>query len=150
MLKINGAPISSHLYVAMQFTGIGAILFTGPWICSAITGLFFQIAAILLASFALFVMRKSKIRILPDLAQGATLITSGPYKYIRHPMYTSLLMFFIPLIVEQFTPYRLAFLTILFISLILKILHEEKQLANNFTQFKSYQKKSKMLIPFIL
>lgn len=49
-------------------------------------------AALLLAGWALRANRPGNFNIHPRPRVGGTLVTSGPYGWIRHPMYTSLLL----------------------------------------------------------
>ena len=46
----------------------------------------------LLAFWALAANRPGNFNIRPTPRRGGTLVTSGPYRWIRHPMYTSVLM----------------------------------------------------------
>ncbi len=49
-------------------------------------------AALLLAGWALRANRPGNFNIHPRPRVGGTLVTSGPYGWIRHPMYTSFLL----------------------------------------------------------
>ncbi|MBX9872355.1 MAG: isoprenylcysteine carboxylmethyltransferase family protein [Burkholderiaceae bacterium] len=49
-------------------------------------------AALLLAGWALRANRPGNFNIHPRPRVGGTLVTSGPYGWVRHPMYTSLLL----------------------------------------------------------
>ena len=49
-------------------------------------------AALLLAAWALRANRPGNFNIHPRPRIGGTLVTSGPYGWIRHPMYTSFLL----------------------------------------------------------
>lgn len=46
----------------------------------------------LLALWALATNRPGNFNIRPTPRHGGTLVTSGPYRWVRHPMYTSVLM----------------------------------------------------------
>jgi len=78
------------------------------------------------------------------------LITSGPYKYIRHPMYLAQVIAVIPLIYEYYSAYRLYALIILVVTLLFKLHYEEKRLIEHFgTIYVKYQKTSKKVLPYI-
>lgn len=149
MIYIYKRPLASYLWVSMQFLTIGSLIYLGPALSSSFIGKISQITSLLLASWAIFEMRKSRLSVLPDLKPGAHLVTSGPYKLIRHPMYTSLILLFAPITFEQPTIYKyLIFSTLLFV--ILKKTHyEETQLSKRFKQFAAYRKTSYIIIPFI-
>ena len=94
-------------------------------------------------------MQKSKLSILPEPSANATLITKGPYRFIRHPMYTAILLGSLGLVINQFTWLRLAIVIALAIVLLIKLNWEEKMLSQKFDAYKEYMKHSKRLVPFI-
>lgn len=107
------------------------------------------ISGLLLGVWSLSAMRKSRLRILPDPAVNAILICSGPYRLIRHPMYTSVLLFTAGLTATN-QPYDVICYLSLFIVLLLKSYLEESMLSEKFDQYEDYKKKTYRLIPFIL
>ena len=127
----------SLLFVYANLNSLGFIqylfIFIGLWI----------------GDWALYVMRESKLRITPDVAKGAILIKRGPYKYLRHPMYSAVLIFSFGLLVSNFYQTTLVFFILLFITLSFKIHYEEKLLNKSFEKYKAYSKKTNKLIPFI-
>jgi len=104
---------------------------------------------VLLGVYAIFSMRKSKLRITPELAENATLIKTGPYKYIRHPMYSAVLLFCLGFFLTNIWSMTAIIYLSLIIILNLKIIYEEKLLNIAFSNYKSYAKKTKKLIPYI-
>ena len=81
---------------------------------------------------------------------GQTIIQDGPYRFIRHPSYTGVL-----LIVAGFgcmIGNWISLLTIvagLFVPLLYRISVEEQELLAAFEQYKQYMQHTKRLIPFI-
>ncbi len=94
-------------------------------------------------------MQKSKLRILPEPSATATLITNGPYRFIRHPMYTAILLGSTGLLIHQFTLVRLVLIIALAIVLLIKLGWEEKMLSQKFEGYKNYMKQTQKLFPFI-
>jgi protein-S-isoprenylcysteine O-methyltransferase Ste14 len=83
-----------------------------------------------------------------DTAQKV--ITTGPYRIIRHPMYAGglLLLFFAPLALGSY--WALLFSLLLFIVIVLRILYEEKFLIQHLSGYKEYCEKTPYrLIPWI-
>ncbi len=105
--------------------------------------------SVFLAGWAIFSMRKSKLRIIPEPSRNATLITDGPYQFIRHPMYTAVIAGAAGLVLFHFTWVRLLILLSLIIVLIIKLLWEEKMLVKRFDSYQQYMKQTNRLIPFI-
>ncbi|TXT34432.1 MAG: isoprenylcysteine carboxyl methyltransferase [Chitinophagaceae bacterium] len=106
--------------------------------------------AIILALWAIIAMRKSKLRISPIPANEAILIVSGPYQYIRHPMYSSILLFVIGLLVIHYSIYQLIAVILLLLVLLIKSKWEEQMLLIKFPSYKSYMERTKSIIPFLL
>lgn len=149
MYLINNKPITSYLLVVLQLSSLGLLTFIGPLPAHTIVGIVSQLIGLLLAFWAVYEMRISRLSVLPDLQAGSSLVTSGPYKIIRHPMYTSLFLVYTPLTLETPSFYKYLFFCLLAVVLFAKITYEEKQLAQNFPEFKNYQNNSYILLPFI-
>ena len=109
----------------------------------------FLLAGITLAIWAISTMQKSKLRISPVPAADAILVDTGPYKYLRHPMYTAILMTATGLLFIHFTWPRLAMALALTIVLIIKLFWEEAMLTRKFPSYTAYCKHTKRIIPFI-
>ena len=77
-------------------------------------------------------------------------ITTGPYRIVRHPMYAGglLLLLFAPLALGSY--WALPFALLLFVVIVLRILYEEKFLMQNLPGYEEYCKKTRhRLIPWI-
>jgi protein-S-isoprenylcysteine O-methyltransferase Ste14 len=98
--------------------------------------------------FAILVM-KFNFNIAPDFKPGAIFINKGPYKFIRHPMYTTVLLSILCLVINYFSVLRLSIFIFLSITLIMKITFEEKILSDKFDSYREYKIKTKKLIPYI-
>jgi len=109
-----------------------------------------QILGIILALWGISTIKKGRFNIQPELSSNAQLITDGPFKYIRNPMYTGIILFFSVSVGIYFTFYRLGVLLLLIAVLLLKIKSEEVFLELKFgSNYKNYKAASKRLIPFI-
>lgn len=106
-------------------------------------------AAILLGVAAMLAMTKRTLTVMPEVARGAELSISGPYKYIRHPMYSAVLLLALAMLVQDFTYVRLAVYAALVIVLIYKARYEEKLLAAHYRAYAAYQEKTRRFIPKI-
>lgn len=142
-------PIKSILLVTLQFLFI-LLMLSGTALnnLSALSYTFITLS-IILVLWAIITMQKSKLRILPEPSADAVLITNGPYRFIRHPMYTAILLGCIGLLITNFSFTRLAIIIALTIVLISKLLWEEKMLSQKFDVYKNYMKLTARLFPFI-
>lgn len=79
------------------------------------------------------------------------LVTDGVYRYVRHPMYTSLLLLCWGLFFQQPSLLGAAIALEVSLFLICTILVEEKENRQFFgEEYQHYQQSNKMLIPFLL
>ncbi|NOR88361.1 MAG: isoprenylcysteine carboxylmethyltransferase family protein, partial [Bacteroidales bacterium] len=76
-------------------------------------------------------------------------VSKGPYRLIRHPMYSSIFLFVIPEIIAEFSLFRLLFLMVLILALLFKMNYEENRLVHQFDEYPDYQKKTHRIIPYI-
>jgi protein-S-isoprenylcysteine O-methyltransferase Ste14 len=141
--------IKSILLVVLQFVFILLLLSGSPLKNIPTLSYIFINLSILLAFWAIATMKKSKLRILPEPSPHATLITNDPYRFIRHPMYTAILMGSVGLLIHQFTLLRLSILIALTIVLVIKLTWEESMLLQKFEAYRDYMRRSKRLLPFI-
>ncbi len=139
----------SYLLVFIQFACLGYLLQSGPILVGDPFGALAQFVGIFLGFWAIYSMRRSRPNITPEVSSKAVLITDGPYQYIRHPMYTALLITTLPMLIEHYTPQRLFTWVVLVIDLLLKIRREETLLAAHFPDYAAYRETSRKLVPFV-
>jgi protein-S-isoprenylcysteine O-methyltransferase Ste14 len=140
--------MKSLILVVLQFACLIFIIVTTPLHHTLISDILLAVAFGLLL-WSLLTMRFSKLRILPEPAHDAKLITTGPYQFIRHPMYTSLIFGSLALLLMHPTTARWIAFTSLVIVLIIKLNFEEQLLATRFPEYALYKKKTWKLIPFV-
>jgi protein-S-isoprenylcysteine O-methyltransferase Ste14 len=141
--------MKSYIFVAVQFACLAAIALTGPLFARNPLLLAAEVAGFALIAWAGWTMRTSKLNILPDVRANATLVRSGPYAFIRHPMYSALLLIALALVLDDFSPIRLALWVVLLVDLILKLTYEESLLVGRFPEYAAYRQDSRRLIPFV-
>ena len=103
-----------------------------------------------LGLWAIWALRLGNFGITPDITVGGRFVSRGPYRYIRHPMYTSLLLITLALFFSHFSPFRLAVWAVLVVDLWLKLSFEETRLVAHFGEYAAYQRRTSRLVPFLL
>lgn len=149
MKTISGKSVYSWTLVLIQFLCIIILLSSGPAIASHLIYLIIEIIGFSLGVWAVFVTNPNTLNIFPEVRIEASLIGIGPYRFIRHPMYLALILFFLSLILDKFSLFRFIIYLILVVDLLIKIEYEEKILINSYSQYLQYQKKTRKLIPYI-
>lgn len=98
---------------------------------------------------ALYANRIGNFNIRPDIKDGCKLITYGIYKYIRHPMYLSVILLGLGMVLLYPYPIQIIFYIALVIVLVIKMLYEESLWRSHLDEYEDYMKKTKRLIPFV-
>ena len=140
----------AYTLVSIQVISIILILVTGWPLAGYIPLLIIQIVGVMLGIWAIVIMGRKNTNVTPLVKQYAHLVTNGPYAFIRHPMYSAVLLTIWPLIIDHYSLLRLVAALILTIDLIIKMLYEESLLRKHFTGYKNYMRKTKRLIPFVI
>lgn len=140
---------TAYILVILQFSAIGWLIKSAYPFYLNITAFILCAIAVIIVAWALWVMRVSKFHILPMPHIDAELVTNGPYRFLRHPMYTAVLLFTAGLSLEHFQWYKVIVWFILLTVLLIKLHWEERMLLSKFPSYQSYQQTSFKLIPFL-
>lgn len=144
-----GSKNKSGILVGLQMVWIFFLLVRIPFLHSDLWAYLVSIAGMLLGAWAVFSMKLDNVRIIPDVKQDARLVMAGPYKVIRHPMYSSVLLMFLPFVLDKPSLYMNTIFLMLLATLLIKLNYEETMLKTHFKEYEEYSKHSWRLIPFI-
>lgn len=85
----------------------------------------------------------------PEPPKKHKLTQGGLYQYVRHPMYTGIMLIGLSLVLTNPSFQALVIYLILLYVLDLKASLEEKLLSMIYPQYKTYQKKAKKFVPYL-
>jgi protein-S-isoprenylcysteine O-methyltransferase Ste14 len=91
-----------------------------------------------------------RFNIFPELLSDSVLVTSGPYRFIRHPIYTAVLLITLAYVTNHSTYINVSMWVVLLIVLNIKLRYEEKFLMERFMEYDEYQSRTKTLVPFVI
>lgn len=137
--------LKDYLFVGIQFLFFGLYAFDFfpkmdyPKIIANL-GIVLAIFGFLIVLIALFELN-TNLTVFPTPKNNATLITSGLYRYSRHPIYSGILLFIFGYAIFSFSSYRILIFVCLLIWFYLKSSYEELQLQKKFKNYSEYQKK---------
>jgi protein-S-isoprenylcysteine O-methyltransferase Ste14 len=138
-------------FVIIQFICIGLILLPfGP--IRHPYGLLAGLPGLTLAWAAIHQVRKmgpGRFNIRPTPRADSVLVTSGVYRYIRHPMYSSVLLSMLGPVLMYWHMANTIIYAVLFINLLAKLRYEERLWLQKSPRYRNYCRQTKRLIPFI-
>lgn len=141
-----------RLLVAAQFALLAIWLVAGPRVSSHAIGISLQLVGLAIAGWAFLVMiaaQRRLFRIAPDPTGHSTLVTWGPYRWVRHPMYSAILLVVGPAWIAFPPDWRAIGFAALVAVLVTKLRHEERLLAGHFEGYTAYCRTSSRLLPGI-
>ena len=143
-------PLGSHLLVAGQFAFIALSCYPKGWHNAGGPGwLLICLGGALLGVTALYYNGPGTFSVYPEVRAGARLVTDGPYRRIRHPMYTALMLMMAG--VAAFNGHWLNFVAAAALCpvLVAKARREEKILATVFDGYAGYAAATKRFVPYV-
>lgn len=148
---LTSKPSSHHLLVALQLLGV----FLSCWPVEMQNSGKFWLLSIsamgaVLGLVVLYYNRPSNFSIYPDIKPQAKLITSGPYRCIRHPMYMALIVMMLGISFYNGHINNFMGLVIVTVVVVVKALLEEKYLVGRFSEYQEYCSKTRRFIPYLL
>ena len=85
------------------------------------------------------------------LKEGHELVERGPYRFVRHPIYTGILTMFFATALAQGHLAGFAGVLLMFASFWIKLGDEEKLMLQQFpVRYAAYRRRAKRIIPFVL
>ncbi len=142
-------PTKSQLLVLLQFTCLAALAFTTHG-SGRFWAVIFIWSGLALGGIAIFQMlQKSKLSVMPEPRQGATLVKTGIYKYLRHPMYSAVLLASLGMAMANPLWWRWLLWLVLIIVIVVKIKLEESYLLANHPDYAGYCSSTKRIVPLV-
>lgn len=142
--------MNSRVLVGVQFLAIFVIMI--PKNSIMITS-FWWVCLLIAMVTALWIFTHNRVgnfNVVPEIRDNAQLIVTGPYRFVRHPMYSSLILFILGIVLWHFNWVNVLFLLIMIVAVSLKAFKEERLWSSFHKDYFDYKRKTKMIIPFIL
>ncbi|HYM21167.1 MAG TPA: isoprenylcysteine carboxylmethyltransferase family protein, partial [Candidatus Kapabacteria bacterium] len=141
--------IKADTLVLIQILTAGIVLYLGLQRTVGLFIILIVVCGLGIMLISVLTMKLSNFRVSPIPKTDARLVTSGIYKYIRHPIYTGLLVAVLGFAINAENAIAYILWIILAADLITKIRFEEALLAKQFTEYAEYKKRTKRLVPFV-
>ena len=138
-----------QILVFIQFSCIIGLIWLNGAFAQSIIWLGVQIVGIALGLWAVAVVKLPNFSVFPTPKAQAELRTNGPFRLIRHPMYTAVLLYCAAAALEHYSIPNIVLFIVLTADLLIKLQYEEGLLLAHFPNYAQYQKNTKHLIPWI-
>ena len=139
-----------QLLVFLQFTLIGLIALFSKGFFSSLLNITIFLFGGGLGVWALLHNKLGNFNIQPKMKEGAVLVTSGIYAFIRHPMYLSVIVMSFAFVLSSVTILQsFLFLSLIFV-LFLKAKKEESIWLEESEDYAKYRANTKLFLPFLL
>lgn len=142
--KSLGLVAIQFVLITLLLTPVRGLAGTTP---HQVTGLILILLACILALWAGTSMRFSNFSVFPEPVSEGSLIEHGPYRFVRHPMYSALIIAGTGAAVSHGTVLKFVFIICLILVLVAKIRREESLLSQRYLGYAAYSKKTHALIP---
>jgi protein-S-isoprenylcysteine O-methyltransferase Ste14 len=133
----------------LMVLGLTSLLARQEVIARSVPGVAIQIAAALLMIAARITFGRRSFHAAANPTEGG-LVTTGPYRWLRHPIYAAILYFVWTTAIDHHTWQAIAAAVVVTIGGALRMLAEEKLLIAKYPAYASYRQQTARVIPFVL
>jgi len=138
---------AGRLLVAAQFALIGWLIWPLTPQAWSPPALVLLGGAIMLGAWSVVHNRPGNFNIHPEPKASGQLITEGPYRFMRNPMYSALLLFAAAEVIAYADRWKIICWFALALVLLAKSLLEERGLRARFPEYAVYTKRVRRFIP---
>ena len=140
---------SSLAGLAFATLAIVALVFSESLFATEPAGITIQVLAGVLMLWARLTFGRRSFHASATPTEGG-LVTTGPYKFLRHPIYAAILYFVWTGVVSHLSMLSCVLGIIVTLGLIIRMLAEERLVAEKYPDFTEYAARTKRVIPFII
>ncbi len=139
----------SFLLVVLQFVLMALVIVRAELARAGIASVVLLVAGTAVILWALSANRPGNFNVRPEPKLGGTLVTSGPYRWIRHPMYLAVLVF-TSAFAAAGDAWQWLVLAALGSVLLAKARREERGMALAHPAYADYRARTRAILPFVL
>jgi protein-S-isoprenylcysteine O-methyltransferase Ste14 len=132
----------------MMVSGIIALIVTKTIVSTFLPAIIAQAASFALMLWARHTFGRRSFHLSADPTDGG-LVTTGPFRFVRHPIYTAVCIFVWAALLGSPSIQTLLFAALVTIGAVMRVFCEEHLLAQQYPEYKGYSRKTKRMIPFV-
>jgi protein-S-isoprenylcysteine O-methyltransferase Ste14 len=141
--------IASPFPLAFVIAAIAVLAATHSLFSTSPLVILIQLGAVALSAWARLSFSKGTFRVVAD-PSGPSIIRRGPYRFIRHPMYSAALIFVWTAILAHLSLMNTIIGLAVTSVVVARVVAEERLLRARYPEYVSYSRSTKALLPFVL
>jgi protein-S-isoprenylcysteine O-methyltransferase Ste14 len=145
MKSLQTFSVIGYLFIVLALVLL--IYFRGVF-SSSLLVIAVQALAAALMVWARFVFGSRSFHYAADPTSGG-LVTTGPYKFIRHPIYAAILYFTLAGVAANWSWMNTTLLAVVCVGVGIRIYCEERLVVVEYPEYSEYAKGTKRIVPFV-
>ena len=146
MLNLRSASLTGYVILVLALVGL---FINKSLLASGFIALTIQILAAVLMTWARITFGKRSFHAAANPTEGG-LVTTGPYAYIRHPIYASLLYFLGAAVLSHLSLLNVILGIFGTVGAFIRIYSEEHLIIHQYPEYADYAARTKRVIPFLI
>jgi protein-S-isoprenylcysteine O-methyltransferase Ste14 len=142
---MNILSVSGYLFMV---AGLVLLYFNHGLLSFSPVVIMLQVAAVFLMIWARVTFKARSFHLSAAPTEGG-LVTTGPYKFIRHPIYAAVLLFVWSAVAGNLTVGNVLLGCVVFAGSFIRIVCEEPLVRERYPEYQQYAEKTKRLIPYV-
>ncbi|MBH1960063.1 MAG: isoprenylcysteine carboxylmethyltransferase family protein [Flavobacteriia bacterium] len=140
-----------YIFVGLQFVLFAGYVF--EWLprvkvppAVTVSGMALAVLGLAIAVFSVINLNRS-LTVFPTSKKGAELIESGLYRWVRHPIYTGIILLVFGFAAGIGSVHKLGIAICMLVLFYLKSTYEEKQLLKQYPNYADYRRRTGRFFP---
>jgi protein-S-isoprenylcysteine O-methyltransferase Ste14 len=132
----------------LMVVAVLGLIATNSLLARTPAGIAVQVAAFLLMVWARLTFGRRSFHASADPTPGG-LITTGPYRFIRHPIYTAASLFIWAGVLSNWSVLAASLGVLLLVGAIVRMLCEERLVVAAYPEYRDYARTAKRMVPYV-
>lgn len=144
-MNARGGSLAAFVVLALT---VAAMLLVRTLVADGAPGIAIQVGAVALMVWARWTFGRRSFHAGANPTEGG-LVTTGPYRFLRHPIYTAVLLFVWAGVLTHLSLLSLTLGTIATAATAVRMIAEERLVLLRYPEYRQYAERTKRVIPFI-